>query len=335
MLAPPPIVNSISLILVPAQTIWFNADGSGPVNDRDDGGTTVISTCCVTFVQELVLVPPVVTVNEYVTGFDPTIVALGLPDIVTIPPILSLSSTKSKFKPPGRLIALPKVFSPTTVISIGVISSPKQTSWTTAPDVTETVNDSLGNTVITPVIDVSVHDVRDATPAIDPPGLSLVVIVKVYDVVSVILTLGVPEITNLFGATKLPSTPFGKSITLASSAPVTVYDILVNGVLLQIIWLSLPPIGSSWIVDAGSTTILTLTLAGCTQASVTALSTISSEVAVSGVPCILKLDVAGFQSPKIPEGKFPPAATETFVISLVVLNKTSSNNVFWQTSIKT
>ena len=53
--------------------------------------------------------------------------ALGLPDIVSVPPILSESSIKLKFMPAGKLAGftkLAKVLSPTTRITIGVISSP-------------------------------------------------------------------------------------------------------------------------------------------------------------------------------------------------------------------
>ena len=53
--------------------------------------------------------------------------ALGLPEIVKTPPILSASSIKLKFIPAGKLAGLTmlaKVLSPTTRITIGVISSP-------------------------------------------------------------------------------------------------------------------------------------------------------------------------------------------------------------------
>ena len=127
-LAPPPILNSISVSGVPEHTIWFGTDGSAPAYTIVEAGVTVISICSVTPAHGLVLAPSVVTVNEYVTGSLPTIGWLGLPDIVTIPPILSASSTKSKFIPTGKLAAafttLAKVLSPTTEITIGVISSP-------------------------------------------------------------------------------------------------------------------------------------------------------------------------------------------------------------------
>ena len=68
---------------------------------------------------------PVETVNVYVVG--ELIMASGLPEIVNTPPIVSASGTKSKLTPLGRSAGgstVAKVFTPTTTISIGVISAP-------------------------------------------------------------------------------------------------------------------------------------------------------------------------------------------------------------------
>ena len=61
----------------------------------------------------------------YVVGMF--ITASGLPEIVTIPPMLSASGTKLKLTPLGRFaggLTVANVLSPTTTISIGVMSAP-------------------------------------------------------------------------------------------------------------------------------------------------------------------------------------------------------------------
>ena len=64
LLAPPAILNSISEIKVPSQTVWFKIAGSAPAKTKSEGGTTVISINCVSPIQGLVTAPSVVTVKE-------------------------------------------------------------------------------------------------------------------------------------------------------------------------------------------------------------------------------------------------------------------------------
>ena len=64
LFAPPPILNSISERSVPSHTVWFSMAGSAPANSKEEGGTTVISTCCVEPAQGLVFAPSVVTTKD-------------------------------------------------------------------------------------------------------------------------------------------------------------------------------------------------------------------------------------------------------------------------------
>ena len=62
-LAPPPILNSISVSGVPEHKVWFGTEGSAPAYTSVDAGTTVISICWVSPAHILVFAPSVVTVN--------------------------------------------------------------------------------------------------------------------------------------------------------------------------------------------------------------------------------------------------------------------------------
>ena len=108
--------------------------------------------------------------------------------------------------------------------------------------------------------------------------------------------------------------------------------------LLQTVWLSFEP--ASRVIDELPKTItLTRISAAGTHASVIACKTKFSVVAVSGVPYILNCPWApptpGVKSPNKPEGRFPPAAIVTLVISTEALNITSSKIDPWQASIRT
>ena len=63
-LAPPPILNSISVSGVPEHTVWLGTEGSAPAYTSVEAGTTSISICWVTPAHGLVFGPSVVTTNE-------------------------------------------------------------------------------------------------------------------------------------------------------------------------------------------------------------------------------------------------------------------------------